>query len=99
MRAGMAFTVEPGLYIASDDKQFAQEFRGMGIRIGKVKVAPRLVSLLKPHFVQRWRVSAFLVEDIVWLGPNGPENLTGHLCPSELSAVLNLRKQRISEDF
>jgi Xaa-Pro aminopeptidase len=30
---GMIFTVEPGLYVASDDEQAPPEFRGIGVRI------------------------------------------------------------------
>lgn len=33
LRAGMILTVEPGLYIQSDDELFPSEFRGIGIRI------------------------------------------------------------------
>jgi Xaa-Pro aminopeptidase len=33
LEPGMVFTVEPGLYIASDDDQAPAEFRGIGIRI------------------------------------------------------------------
>jgi Xaa-Pro aminopeptidase len=33
LRAGMILTVEPGLYVQSDDELFPSEFRGIGIRI------------------------------------------------------------------
>lgn len=33
LEAGMAFTVEPGLYVRDDDLSAPQEFRGLGVRI------------------------------------------------------------------
>ncbi|WP_226876534.1 Xaa-Pro aminopeptidase [Microbulbifer hainanensis] len=33
LEAGMVMTVEPGIYIAADDKQVPEKFRGIGIRI------------------------------------------------------------------
>jgi Xaa-Pro aminopeptidase len=33
LEAGMAFTVEPGLYISSEDEEVAPGFRGIGVRI------------------------------------------------------------------
>lgn len=33
LKEGMVLTVEPGLYIQSDDEMFAPEYRGIGIRI------------------------------------------------------------------
>ena len=33
LRPGMILTIEPGLYVASDDEQAPERFRGMGIRI------------------------------------------------------------------
>ncbi len=33
LREGMVLTIEPGLYVAADDEQAPERFRGMGIRI------------------------------------------------------------------
>jgi Xaa-Pro aminopeptidase len=33
LRPGMVLTIEPGLYVASDDEEAPERFRGMGIRI------------------------------------------------------------------
>jgi len=33
LAAGMVLTIEPGIYVASDDEQAPERFRGMGIRI------------------------------------------------------------------
>ena len=33
LEPGMVLTIEPGLYVAFDDEQAPEEFRGMGIRI------------------------------------------------------------------
>ena len=33
LEPGMLFTVEPGIYVASDDDQAPEEFRGIGIRV------------------------------------------------------------------
>lgn len=33
LKPGMAFTVEPGIYIAADDKRVPKQYRGIGIRI------------------------------------------------------------------
>ncbi len=33
LEPGMAFTVEPGVYVASDDQDVSDEFRGIGVRI------------------------------------------------------------------
>ena len=33
LKPGMVLTIEPGLYVAEDDEEVPEEFRGIGIRI------------------------------------------------------------------
>ncbi len=33
LEPGMAFTIEPGIYVAADDENASEEFRGIGVRI------------------------------------------------------------------
>ena len=33
LKPGMVLTIEPGLYVAEDDEDVPQEYRGIGIRI------------------------------------------------------------------
>ncbi|WP_237057248.1 aminopeptidase P N-terminal domain-containing protein [Microbulbifer sediminum] len=55
LEAGMAMTVEPGIYIAADDNQVPEKFRGIGIRIeddvALLKDGPEVLSADAPRGV------------------------------------------------
>ncbi|MBB3062113.1 Xaa-Pro aminopeptidase [Microbulbifer rhizosphaerae] len=55
LEAGMAMTVEPGVYIAADDDQVPERFRGIGIRIeddvALLKDGPEVLSAAAPKTV------------------------------------------------
>ncbi|MFI2812909.1 aminopeptidase P N-terminal domain-containing protein [Microbulbifer sp. M83] len=55
LEAGMAMTVEPGIYIAAEDEQVPEKFRGIGIRIeddvALLKNGPEVLSADAPKGV------------------------------------------------
>ncbi|MFC6633314.1 aminopeptidase P N-terminal domain-containing protein [Microbulbifer taiwanensis] len=74
LEAGMAMTVEPGIYMAADDEQVPEKFRGIGIRIeddvALTREGPQVLSSAAPKTIAdieyTMREGQDLVQEELW---------------------------------